>query len=112
MLSGSRPKRVIWRECTTDMVVVARVFSRILKEEDIELEIARIGQFDFRTYFWSWHEQEGRYRMVYCFETPVHSTSYFDGNHGIGLLWTGGQISLPSGMLEKKQVNIPNRYQF
>ena len=98
----------LWRDCNTNDVVIARVFSRIFPENsDLESEIQRIHSFPVTTYFWSWRELDGRNRLVYCFESPVRSTDFFGDMPGSGLFRAGPQITLPSNVLTLKRVSFP-----
>ena len=100
----------LWRECNTNDVVIARVFSRMFSEFfDLEGEIQRIHSFRLTTFFWACREQD-RHRLIYCFECPVPSTAVFEGVNGSGLFRAASQITLPSTILLTKQVSVPKRW--
>jgi hypothetical protein len=99
-----------WRACNVDEVVIARVFSRLFQgEKPLEEEIQRLQSIDHccvGTHAWTCVELDGRYRIVYYFETPVPSSMSFQGLHCTSLFRAFGSISLPA---TSTQVNLNSR---
>ena len=102
---------IIWRDCNSVDVVIARVFSRIFSESsELEAEVARCrNDSNVKTCLWKWPEEHQRTRLVFFFETPVPSNIFFEGTHGAGLLRSVAPIAFPIDVFASRDLIVPRR---